>query len=345
MSLFDTSYAGILKRMLDKVSAKFDKREGAVIYDALAPTAIEHQLIYMDMETLEREMFADTASREYLIKRASERGITPKEATPARWKATFDPPELNISIGERFNNDDMNLVVTGKLSPGVYELECETAGAAGNALAGSLLPMEYINGLRAATLTELLDAGTDEEDTEAFRDRYLEILRKPASSGNVNDYYNWAMSVTGVGAAKIYPLASGPGTVKVVIASADKKAASSTLVNEVQEYIDSVRPVGATVTVLSATELPVNITAKISIEQGENSASVQSKFQLAIIRYLAANAYETGSINLSMIGKILLDTEGVTDYSNLKLNGTAENVNLTEEQIAVIGTVTLEVVT
>ena len=46
-----------------------------------------------------------------------------------------------------------------------------------------------------------------------------------------------------------------------------------------------------------------------------------------------------------MIGKILLDTEGVTDYSNLKLNGTAENVNLTEEQIAVIGTVTLEVVT
>lgn len=239
----------------------------------------------------------------------------------------------------------MNLVVTGKLSPGVYELECETAGAAGNALAGSLLPMEYINGLRAATLTELLDAGTDEEDTEAFRDRYLEILRKPASSGNVNDYYNWAMSVTGVGAAKIYPLASGPGTVKVVIASADKKAASSTLVNEVQEYIDSVRPVGATVTVLSATELLVNITAKISIGQGENSVSVQSKFQLAIIRYLAANAYETGSINLSMIGKILLDTEGVTDYSNLKLNGTAENVNLTEEQIAVIGTVTLEVVT
>ncbi|MDD7253717.1 MAG: baseplate J/gp47 family protein, partial [Firmicutes bacterium] len=153
------------------------------------------------------------------------------------------------------------------------------------------------------------------------------------------------MSVTGVGAAKIYPLASGPGTVKVIIASADKKAASSTLVNEVQEYIDSVRPVGATVTVISATELPVNITARVSIGQGENSASVQSKFQLAIIRYLAANAYETGSINLSMIGKILLDTEGVTDYSNLKLNGTAENVNLTEEQIAVIGTVTLEVVT
>ena len=345
MSLFDTSFSSILQRMMEKVPAKFDKREGSVIHDALAPTAIEHQLLYMDMETLEKEMFADTASREYLVKRAAERGITPKEATPARWKAVFVPEQLNIPIGERFNNDEMNLTVTAKLSPGVYELECETAGAAGNVLAGSLIPMEYINGLRSATLTELLDAGTDEEDTEAFRDRYLELLRKPAASGNAQDYYNWAMSVTGVGAAKVYPLASGPGTVKVVITSAEKKAASAELVRETQEYIDSVRPVGAAVTVASAAELPVNVTAKISIGKGENSASVSSKFQLALIRYLAANAYEAGSVNLSMIGKILLETEGVTDYSELKLNGKAENVELTEEQIAVAGTVTLEVVT
>ena len=345
MSLFDTSFSSILQRMMEKVPAKFDKREGSVIHDALAPTAIEHQLLYMDMETLEKEMFADTASREYLVKRAAERGITPKEATPARWKAVFVPEQLNIPIGERFNNDEMNLTVTAKLSPGVYELECETAGAAGNVLAGSLIPMEYINGLRSATLTELLDAGTDEEDTEAFRGRYLELLRKPAASGNAQDYYNWAMSVTGVGAAKVYPLASGPGTVKVVITSAEKKAASAELVRETQEYIDSVRPVGAAVTVASAAELPVNVTAKISIGKGENSASVSSKFQLALIRYLAANAYEAGSVNLSMIGKILLETEGVTDYSELKLNGKAENVELTEEQIAVAGTVTLEVVT
>ena len=345
MSLFDTSFSSILQRMMEKVPAKYDKREGSVIHDALAPTAIEHQLLYMDMETLEKEMFADTQSREYLVKRAAERGITPKEATPARWKAVFIPPELSIPIGERFNNDEMNLTVTAKLSPGVYELECETAGAAGNALAGSLIPMEYINGLRSATLTELLDAGTDEEDTEAFRARYLELLRKPAASGNAQDYYNWAMSVTGVGAAKVYPLASGPGTVKVVIANADKKAASAALVQETQEYIDSVRPVGAAVTVASAAELPVNVTAKISIGKGENSASVSSKFQLALIRYLAENAYEAGSVNLSMIGKILLETDGVTDYSELKLNGKAENVELTEEQIAVAGTVTLEVVT
>ena len=31
----------ILKRMLDRVSSSLDKREGSIIYDAIAPTANE----------------------------------------------------------------------------------------------------------------------------------------------------------------------------------------------------------------------------------------------------------------------------------------------------------------
>ena len=41
---------------------------------------------------------------------------------------------------------------------------------------------------------------------------------------------------------------------------------------------------------------------------------------------------------------MLLDTDGVVDYSDLKLNGSAENVNLSNEEIAVTGTVEIEVV-
>lgn len=343
MSMFNETFKSILDRMLDKVSSEFDKREGAVIYDALAPTAIEHQLIYIDMETLEKEMFADTASREYLIKRASERGIAPKEATAAIWKATFTPSELNIAIGERFNNDAVNLAVVGKESAGVYLLECETAGTIGNTLSGSLLPINYINGLTSATLTELLDAGTDEESTEDFRARYLTILRKPATSGNAQEYYNWAMSVDGVGAAKVYPLADGPGTVKVVITDAEKKAASAALVSEVYEYIETVRPVGATVTVKSAEELAVNVAATVTLGTGENLASVISKFKIAMTDYLADVAYAATKIPLAMVGKILLDTDGVDDYTALTLNSSAANVTVSDDQVAVLGTVTLEV--
>ena len=42
-------------------------------------------------------------------------------------------------------------------------------------------------------------------------------------------------------------------------------------------------------------------------------------------------------------GIFLLETAGVEDYADLTLNGQARNVALTDEQIATVGTVTLEV--
>lgn len=343
MSLFNMTFSGILQRMLENVSTKYDKREGAVIYDALAPAALEHSLLYIDMQTLEKEMFADTASREYLIKHAAERDIEPKEETKAIWLAAIEPKELTVSNGERFSTSTLNLVVISKESDGVYRMECETAGTAGNSLDHTIKPVSNISGLTSATLTELVDAGTDEESTEDFRARYLTLLRKPATSGNAQEYYNWAMSIDGVGAAKVYPLADGPGTVKVVITDAEKKAASTQLVNEVREYIETVRPIGATVSVISAEETTVNVTATVALATGENLASVLNKFEIALTDYLASVAYSATRIPLSMVGKILLDTDGVSDYSSLMLNGLAANMAVSDNQVAVLGTVDLEV--
>ena len=79
----ETTYETILERMKDRVSDSMDKREGSIIHDALAPTAIELQLVYIDLDTVLREVFTDTASREYLARRAEERGMIPHEPTAA----------------------------------------------------------------------------------------------------------------------------------------------------------------------------------------------------------------------------------------------------------------------
>ncbi len=71
------SFDVILRRMLDRIPNSFDKREGSVIYDALAPAAMEIMAMYIELENVLTEAFADTASREYLIRRATERGIAP----------------------------------------------------------------------------------------------------------------------------------------------------------------------------------------------------------------------------------------------------------------------------
>lgn len=332
----------ILQRMMDRVPGSMDKREGSIIHDALAPTAIEHQLLYIDLDTFLREVFTDKASREYLIKRASERNVVPHPATAAVWKASFTPKNLQVENGTRFNCDSMNLAVTRKIDDGIYELTCETAGSIGNGCQGKLIPINYVTGLETAELAELVIPGNDEEETEAFRERYLTILRKPSTSGNIYDYYNWAMACKGVGAAKIFPLAYGPGTVKVVIADEDKTAATPALLKVVKDYIEEMRPIGATVTIASAEEMPVNVMGRVKLKNGINLGEAQVAFRKAFDAFLKDNAFDISYVGYARIGNILLETAGVEDYTDLTINGYDHNIELTDEQIAVIGTVTLE---
>ena len=86
MAYEDITYEVILQRMLDKVPDNMDKREGSIIYDALAPAAVELQLMYIELDTILKETFADTAQRDYLVRRVAERGIEPYNATYAKLK-------------------------------------------------------------------------------------------------------------------------------------------------------------------------------------------------------------------------------------------------------------------
>ena len=72
---------------------------------------------------------------------------------------------------------------------------------------------------------------------------------------------------------------------------------------------------------------------------------VQNNFKKVLSQYLSGLSFDsTTYISLARIGNVLLDTDGVVDYSDLKLNGSAENVNLSNQEIAVTGTVEIEVV-
>lgn len=271
-----------------------------------------------------------------------ERNILPHPATAAVWKGIFVPNDLDVPIGSRFNAGKLNFSVTAILKDG-YEFICETVGKQGNSCRGSITPIQYIKGFKSGELEELITPGNDEEETETFRERYLTVLRKPSTSGNIYDYYNWAMACKGVGAAKIFPLAYGPGTVKVVVTDEDKMAATPALIKEVKEYIEEMRPIGATVTVASAEELPINIMGRVKLKNGLNLGEVQAAFRKAFDVFLKENAFDISYVGYARVGNILLETAGVEDYAGLTINGFDHNIELTDEQIAVIGTVTLEV--
>lgn len=200
----DQTYEVILERMLARVNEKFDKREGAVIFDTHSPTAIEFQILYIELDTILREAYGDTASREFLILRCKEKGITPDPATNAILRGVFTPSNIDV-IGKRFNIGTMNYVVLREATDGEggYEVQCETPGIIGNQYLGQMIPIEYIDGLETATLTEILIPGEDEEDTEVLRDRYFASFEEKAFGGNRADYINKTNAIPGVGSTKV----------------------------------------------------------------------------------------------------------------------------------------------
>lgn len=336
------TYEMILKRMLDRIPSAFDKREGSILYDALAPAAAEMQTLYISLDHVLREAYGDTADREYLVKRAAEYGLVPNEAKAAEWLGYFTPEGVEVPAGERFSQGKMNFRVLEKWENG-YRLLCETAGSSGNDCSGTIVPVNYVNGLETAQLTELLIPGSNGENTEDFRKRYLIAVRKPSTSGNSYDYYNWSMECSGVGAARIFPLTDGPGTVKVVIADVDKGAASDVLVETVRNHIEELRPIGATITVVSAVEKKIHVNARIRIKDGLSLGGIQGDMAVVVADFLQQNAFDITYVSLARIGSLLLGVSGVEDFSELTLNGAAGNVMLNKEEIAVAGTVSLEV--
>lgn len=339
----NVTYEGLLDRMLQRAkehSPGIDTRPSSPIYAAVAPAGVELQNAYIELDWMLGQIFANTADRDYLIQRSSEWGIVPHPATKAVLKGEFN---IDVDIGSRFSIGVLNFAAIERISDGIFRMECETAGSDGNRNLGTLVPIDYIPGLTRAELTEVLEEGTDEETTESLRSRLLQKIRLPSTSGNKYDYYNWAMECAGVGAAKVFPLADGPGTVKVVIANSSMGAAEPGLVSEVYDYIEERRPIGATLSVVSAREKAIGVEANVKLRNGVALGTAQNQFRMLLDEHLKANAFQAAYISVARIGNLLLDVAGVEDYSGLALNGTQGNVTLQDEEVAVAGIVRLGV--
>lgn len=63
----DQTYDIILERMMNRVSDKIDKRPSSPVYDLHSSTAIEFQILYIELEYLIKNSYGDTAAREFLI--------------------------------------------------------------------------------------------------------------------------------------------------------------------------------------------------------------------------------------------------------------------------------------
>lgn len=353
----DQTYEAILARCLARVTVAVDKREGSILYDALAPACAELATLYTELSATLDRAFPDTATGEDLDRKAAERAITRKAATKAVRKGTFvdgNSASLAVPIGTRFSGGGLTYAVAEYISAGAYRLTCETAGEVGNTWFGTLLPIDYVAGLAGAELTDVLIPGEDEEDDDSLRARYFDSFDSQAFGGNVADYRERIRAMDGVGGVKVARAPSGGGTVGVTIVASDWTVPAQALVSAVQTAVDpmdsqgegvGLAPIGHTVTVTGVTGRTVDVALTLTLEYGVTWSNIEAGVTAAIQAYLSelTQTWESAAaltVRLSQVETRVLAVAGVLDVEGTTLNGAAANLGLAGTEIPVLGSVT-----
>jgi uncharacterized phage protein gp47/JayE len=236
-------------------------------------------------------------------------------------------------------------------------LVAESVGEAYNIRAGELVStLTNYSGITSYR-NEAASGGTDPETDQSLLERYLERMRRAATSGNAAHYQMWANSVDGVGASRVIAKWNGNGTVKVLLADPDFQPVSETVRAACAAYVDKQRPVGSSVTVASAKARNITVVAQVTTSGSTATAEVQAALGKAVrsyLRDLAAAAFaenidlqvdkleaKTYTLLYNRIAFLLLSIPGVLDYKSLTVCGGTANLSLQADELPVLTEVTV----
>lgn len=346
----------VIKRMKADLKNPANKIEGSFASDNIQAVGKEVAKYYGYVNYLHDMHYVMTASGRFLDAKAMDEGITRKQATKPRGFVTFTGTDGTfIPQGYRVSSDNYGFLTieSGTINNGniILEVEAEEAGQNSNLPVGAITKFSPLNGITSVTNTLEIENGTDVESDEDLRNRTLLKMRYPGTSGNKYHYMHWAMEVEGVGRVKVFPLWNGNGTVKVSILDSNQRQANEHLMAKVKTHIDgdeeaygeALAPIGATLTVSTAEEIPINIEATVIPIEGDVDISALSYNLSAITQdYFDGIAYtDYTRITAAKIIDILYGIDGVKDITSLTINGSTNSINLSDEEIPVVGTVSL----
>lgn len=351
--LYDNmTYEKLKDDKLERIATEYqnvDTREGSMIFNAVAPQAMEVANLYWQLDNIRNEGFIGTASRYGILEKCKELGIdiTIYDAKYGVFKGEFN---IQVPIGSRWNCDIYNYSVVSFIEQSgsiyKYRLKCETIGTAPNGVFGTLTPItDYPAGLTSSVLTEVIVEGENETSDEKIVEAFFNQINGTSTDGNKAQYQRWADEYNGIGNSKIFPLWNGDNTVKVSILSVSNSIASTELIKEFQDYLDpnstgmgdGVAPIGAIVTVTTATEKKINISAQVVLRSGYTSTELISS---DVSKFLSTLAYSKSVVNYMSVGAVVLACEAVESVSNLLIDNDIEDIPLGDEEVPTLGNAT-----
>lgn len=353
------TFESILEAMMLRVPDDVDKQEGSIIFDALAPSAMELAEIYSDMDLVMSLSFADTADGDYLRRRVAEHGVFWEDATQAVREITvtdsLGAPHDAVPVGSRFSLNQKAYTVTEKLAAGSYSALANEPGSQGNRDFGALLAIESLDGLGAVELGDVLVPGQDEETDEDLYERFLRHINEQPFGGNRADYKKKVLSLEGTGGVRLFRAHQGGGTVKVVLIDSEFNAPSAELIKRVQTTLDpepihgdglGLAPIGHVVLVEGVKTVEVNFVTTLvldSVTKGQVKPLVEEKIKeyLSTLRKDWGDREDDTFVRVSRLESRLLDIVGIVDVIDTKINGVAGNLLIPKDSIPTLGSVVL----
>lgn len=363
------SYEEILDRCLAHNGlSDLDKRQGSVIYDALAPLCLELAEAYIKMDIMESENNVLTATGDNLDNVAYNYGLARGEATQAQRIGSFKKYQtdsngsyvldsngkkilidMEIPYNSRFTvPDNPNLVYDYQgMIDGNRILVCESAGSGGNDYLGMVLPLTPIQDLAKAEITGTLVYGENAETDEEFRKRIRNYITNIAFGGNIQDYISKVMAMDGVGAVKVFPAWNGGGSVLVSVVSSDFTPMTNEALARIKNALDpdegtglgyGLAPIGHFVTVTTAAEVTLDVSLVADIVSSADASAVNKQIKNVIVDYINSVRHEFGQnsqlavYRSRIIQKVLEEVTSVTNInlSDVLLNSKGEDVTYTD---------------
>lgn len=362
-----------LDLMMDGVPDKIDKREGSIIYDALAPAATVMASLSLQQAQSLKQTFISTAENEGLDWHATDKGTVRQPATTAQVTAKFldsdNIPINNVEVSDRFasiGDDPIFYTVTKVYGDGTGLLLAEIDGTRPNGYIGQILPVTPNDSLSWAEITEISVPARDTEDDERLRERLLSPSNYIAYGGNVADYVDMTAKIDKIGAGQVYPSWQGGGTVKLVILDNDLEPASTELLAQVQESIDpspqgsgyGLAPIDHIVTVVAPVKLTVDIASTLMLNPNVTLEKVTPQVEKTMMDFFHSLREEWDTINQKLgrgysmtiyraqLLAEIMKIDGVTNATLPTLNGRAEDIVLRfdnqQSQLPTVGEVTLD---
>lgn len=341
------TYEAIKNRILLNIDDIVDKREGSFVNNMVSPVSVEFAKHYIELDNILSIMFLEGATGEYLDKKVNDFAVYRKTGTNA-----YGTIQVEGSVGTYIPKNSIVLSQSELefytladiwLDEGINHIEVISSevGEKYNIIASSIDKFKSkVNGIESITNENEFTGGTNRETDEELIERFFEIIRRPATSGNIYHYEQWAKEIDGINQARVKPLWNGNGTVKVIVSN-DNDIVPDDVLQACKDYIEEVRPIGANVTVITPSALELNIKANIEVINGYDATKVKLEVENNILEYLKTCDSEVTYTKIaSCIGKVV----GVEDYNTLLLNNSTSNISFNDEQIPKLKSLELEVI-